>query len=440
MDAQNYKILQKLDTGGMAEVFKAEVETIKGFKKIVAIKRIRPNLVEDEKFVNMFMDEAKLSLYLQHAGIATVFDVGLASKHFFIVMEFIEGLNLRSIIHSIEKPQLAIQVGVYIIQHICEALDYAHALKDPQTGEDLKIVHRDVSPPNILISKQGEIKLVDFGLAKASSQNEKSEPGIIKGKFSYLSPEAASGLGVDHRTDIFSSGIILYELITGERLFLGTNDYETVKQVKEANIPDLKSKSPQLPDELIRILTKSLERDPEKRYQTAGDFAEDLARFLYSYGAAVTKRDISEIVSKALESKVIVAPNIPSIEETALLASLIEEELASIFTSGEKEDSYTNIGAAPIELDEYEDSGSLSGNFVDPLNPENSLSDLEFPSEYSDNSSENTSLISPENENPISFMKETQDENGSNSFKLIFMLLGVSLVLFLVWFFVFKPI
>jgi serine/threonine-protein kinase len=199
---QRYRVVEKLESGGMAEVFRAESEGLQGFKKQVAIKRVLPHLSEKKKFISMFLDEARLSAHLSHSNCVQVFDIGVGDNAYFIVMEFVEGANLKSIMEWIKKTgrDLSVQNAVFIALEICKGLSYAHELRDPQ-GVDLHIVHRDMSPPNVLVTKFGEIKIVDFGLAKANSQLEKSEPGIIKGKFSYLSPEAAMVQDVDARTD-----------------------------------------------------------------------------------------------------------------------------------------------------------------------------------------------------------------------------------------------
>jgi len=345
MSNPRYKILKKLDAGGMAEVFKAEVETLQGFKKIVAIKRIRPHLIKDDKFVRMFMDEARLSLYLQHASIASVFDVGKTEDHFFIVMEFVEGQNLRVILEMAEGHRLQVPHVVHILKDVCEALDYAHNLRHPESGKPLGIVHRDISPPNILLSRQGEVKLVDFGLAKAVD-NEKSEPGVVKGKFSYLSPEATVGATVDHRADIFAVG---YEMITGERLFLGETDFDTVQKVREARIPPISARYPQVPEQLEAIILRALERDPEKRYATASDMASDLTRFLYSQGTAVTRRDIANLVLST-EGRIVAPVSTLGTRSESFLRQLIEEEMGQLVSFGEAQNPFEETGAAPIDL------------------------------------------------------------------------------------------
>ena len=207
---QRYKVLEKIASGGMAEVFRAESAGLEGFKKTVAIKRVLPHLSEKKQFIGMFLDEARVSAQLSHSNCVQVFDIGVGDNTYFIVMEYVDGADLKGVIEHRRKTAapFPVEEACLICVRICEGLSYAHELTD-NNGESLHIVHRDMSPPNVLITRFGEVKIVDFGLAKANSQLEKSEPGIIKGKFSYLSPEAAQGLPVDAKTDIFAVGIIL---------------------------------------------------------------------------------------------------------------------------------------------------------------------------------------------------------------------------------------
>src|SRR4051794_11813751 len=195
---QRYKVLEKIASGGMAEVFRAESAGLEGFKKTVAIKRVLPHLSEKKQFIGMFLDEARVTAQLTHSNCVQVFDIGVGDNAYFIVMEYVDGANLKSIAESLKKQgkDFPVAAAAFIAHEICKGLSYAHELTDPN-GVPLHMVHRDMSPPNVLVTKYGEVKIVDFGLAKASSQLEKSEPGIIKGKFSYLSPEAAMGQDVD---------------------------------------------------------------------------------------------------------------------------------------------------------------------------------------------------------------------------------------------------
>src|SRR5262245_23280 len=213
---QRYRVVEKLESGGMAEVFRAESEGLQGFRKQVAIKRVLPHLSSKKKFISMFLDEARLSAQLSHSNCVQVFDIGVGDNAYFIVMEYVDGSDLKAVIDYLKSNHrtFPIEIAVLIVIRICEGLTYAHELTSAD-GKPIDVVHRDMSPPNVLITKHGEVKIVDFGLAKATSQLEKSEPGIIKGKFSYLSPEAATGGDVDLKTDIFAVGIILWELLAG---------------------------------------------------------------------------------------------------------------------------------------------------------------------------------------------------------------------------------
>jgi serine/threonine protein kinase len=324
---QRYRVVEKLESGGMAEVFRAESEGLQGFRKQVAIKRVLPHLSEKKKFISMFLDEARLSAQLSHSNCVQVFDIGVGDNAYFIVMEFVDGANLKAIAESIKKQnkEFPVAYAVFIALEICKGLAYAHELKDPVNGSDLHIVHRDMSPPNVLVTKYGEIKIVDFGLAKANSQLEKSEPGIIKGKFSYLSPEAAMGQDVDHRTDIFAVGIILWELLAGQRLFLGETDFQTVKKVQQANVSTLNKK---VTPELEKILNKALARDPNVRYRTARELGVDLSKLLFKLGQPVSTFDIAQLVQGAMRER----QNRARVPQGSIIDKLIEEALLE-FTS-----------------------------------------------------------------------------------------------------------
>jgi serine/threonine protein kinase len=325
-----YTITERLDQGGMAEVFRGVAESMEGFKKNVAIKRVLPNLTKSTKFVSMFLDEARLSLFLQHANIVQVFDISKTPDNaYFLVMEYVDGCNLKALIERQKQRQKRLEIAhsIYIMIECCKGLNYAHSLEHPETNEPLGIVHRDISPPNILLSKNGEIKLVDFGLAKASSQIESTDPGVVKGKFSYLSPEAASGIAVDHRADVFAVGIILWELFTGRRLFYGDTDYQTVELVRQARVPSIAALNPEIEPELEAIVRKSLSRDPEERYQSAADMADALSQYLFSRRMKVTSRDIQTLVRDAqmeLMRKRAAEP------QESLIDALIQDEVAKL--------------------------------------------------------------------------------------------------------------
>ncbi|WP_428268679.1 serine/threonine protein kinase [Haliangium sp.] len=324
-----YTITERLDQGGMAEVFRGVAESLQGFKKSVAIKRILPSLTKNDKFVSMFLDEAKLSLYLQHANIVQVFDIGVTEASYFLVMEYVDGCNLKALLERLKERdrRIDIALAIYLMLECCKALNYAHHAENPENHEPLNIVHRDVSPPNILLSKMGEVKLVDFGLAKANSQIESTDPGVVKGKFSYLSPEAASGLEVDHRADVFAVGIILWEMFTGRRLFYGDTDYQTVELVRQARIPSIAALNPEVEQELEAIVRKALARDPAERYQHAADLGDALAQYLFSRRMKVTARDLAALVKDTQLERMRKRSTEP---KESLIDVLIQEEMAKV--------------------------------------------------------------------------------------------------------------
>jgi len=347
-----YTIIDRLDHGGMAEVFRGVAESMEGFKKSVAIKRILPNLTKNQKFVSMFLDEARLSLFLQHANIVQVFDISKTPDNaYFLVMEFVDGCNLKGLIDRQRQKGKRLEVAhvIYLMIECCKALHYAHSLEHPETNEPLGIVHRDISPPNILMSKNGEVKLVDFGLAKANSQIESTDPGVVKGKFSYLSPEAASGIEVDARADVFAVGIILWELFTGRRLFYGDTDYQTVEQVRQARVPSLQALNPEIAPELEQIVRKALAKDPDDRYTHAADLGDALSQYLFSHRMKVTARDIATLVR---DTQMELMRKRSAEPKASLIDALINDEVNRLTSLvGEEEGAGPAAGGTPGPLD-----------------------------------------------------------------------------------------
>jgi serine/threonine protein kinase len=333
---QRYRVIDRLASGGMAEVFVAESAGIEGFKKKVAIKRVLPHLSEKKRFIAMFLDEARLSAHLSHSNVVQVFDIGIGDNTYFIVMEYVHGADLKHVVnHLREKGKtFPIEAAIYICAKMCEGLAYAHELTG-EDGECLNVVHRDISPPNVLCSEHGEIKIVDFGLAKASTQLEKSEAGIIKGKFSYLAPEAAHGQEVDARADTFAVGIMLWEMLAGRRLFQGKTDYETVKQVQSAKIPPISSMCAEADDHLESILSRALARDRDQRYASARAFGSDLTRYLYKLGRPVGAFHIAELVRAAMGGRKPKAQG----ESMSIIDKLIQETLFEFTSLQDKEQS-----------------------------------------------------------------------------------------------------
>ncbi len=373
---QRYTVQEKIAAGGMAEVFRAESAGLEGFKKRVAIKRVLPHLAGKKQFAGMFLDEARLSAHLSHSNCVQVFDIGVGDDTFFIVMEYVDGGDLKGVIEFFRSRGQAVPIeeSVLICSKICEGLSYAHELKDGR-GVPLGIVHRDMSPPNVLITRYGEVKIVDFGLAKANSQLERSEPGIIKGKFSYLSPEAARGEAVDHRTDIFAVGIILWEMLAGRRLFLGETDLETVRQVQAARVPSVRQYNPDVPPELEAVLMRSLTSSPEERYQTARAFGQDLTQVLFNLGRPVSAFDIAKLVGVVVaERDKRRSQERP--DKGSIIGSLIQDalfEFSSLDDGTGSKVGGPELGSGALGIGSFEDVGGwaddLSSSFA-PAGPQ----------------------------------------------------------------------
>lgn len=359
---QKYRVIKRLEAGGMAEVFVGETVGVQGFKKRVAIKRVLPHLAQNKNFIGMFLDEARLGARLNHANIVTVFDIGAADSTFFIVMEFIDGCNLKKIIDALRTQGRAfpLKEAIYICMEACRGLSYAHELLDDE-GNEMDLVHRDVSPPNILVSKRGEVKVMDFGLAKATTQLEKTDPGMVKGKFSYLSPEAALGEEVDARADVFGVAIVLWEMLAGRRLFLGESDLETVKMVQRSVVPSIHRIRPEVGDDFERILNKGLARDPKDRYQSAREFGDALTGFLFSRQLKTTPYDIAGLVKTALEEQ----ESGPR-DQQSVIDKLIREELFRFTSLDDMSGSSLDVGGPDVST---VGAIPLDGNlFEDPAN------------------------------------------------------------------------
>lgn len=225
----SYLLLDRINVGGMAEVFRAKSYGMAGVERLVAIKRILPHLAQDPDFTNMFIDEARIAIHLRHSNIAQIYELNEIGQSLFIAMEYVQGRDLRALINRMRflSQPIPLPLVVYIISKVCEGLDYAHRKCDDLSRRELHIVHRDVSPQNVILSYEGEVKIIDFGIAKASAKRTHTQAGILKGKFGYMAPEQVMGQDIDRRTDIFCTGILTYELLTRERLFAGSNELST---------------------------------------------------------------------------------------------------------------------------------------------------------------------------------------------------------------------
>ncbi|MBQ9244077.1 MAG: serine/threonine protein kinase [Proteobacteria bacterium] len=303
----DYFLLEKLNTGGMAEVFKAKTFGVEGFERIVAVKKILPSIAEDKEFISMFIDEAKIAGQLTHANIAQIFDLGNINDEYYIALEYVPGHDLRVIFDRCVRTGRKLDIGMvcFVVSKICEGLDYAHNKKDAN-GEPMNIIHRDISPQNILLSYDGECKLIDFGIAKATNKSSATQVGILKGKFSYMSPEQVSGkTNIDRRSDIFALGIVLFELLTLKRLFLGQSDFETLEKIRKVEVSPPTLYNSDIPEALEDIVLKALEKDVNQRYQTAGELQEALQRFMFSQGIYYSAKDLSEFMHSMFSQEIL---------------------------------------------------------------------------------------------------------------------------------------
>ena len=277
-----YRLLQRVAVGGMAEVFKAKRSGVEGFEKVVAVKRILPHLSDNKEFVDMFVDEAKMVAGLTHPNIVQIFDLGRIEKSYYIAMEYVQGRDLRSILRRAREraTRVPLDLCALIASRVCSALEYAHRKKDDR-GQPMMTVHRDISPQNILISFEGDVKLTDFGIAKAASKATVTEAGALRGKLLYMSPEQAWGKPMDRRSDLFSLGIVFYEMVTDHKPFLGSSEVSILETVRECKVPPPSSLNREVPPALERVVMKALERDPERRYQDAGEMYRDLEAVMH---------------------------------------------------------------------------------------------------------------------------------------------------------------
>ncbi len=272
-----YFLHERIARGGMAELFRGKIIGAKGFEKLVAIKRILPHLADQEEFVKAFIDEARLAAFLQHSNIVQIYDFGEMGDSYYLSMEYLSGVDLKTVLRKAEEKNSPLKLALslfYILPQICQGLQYAHDLKD-LSGEHLHIIHRDLGPQNIFITYDGAVKIIDFGIAKASSHDATTYAGSIKGKVAYMSPEQAKGEHLDHRSDLFALGVLLYELATGHRVYAGETHAILTMAGNCEFIPPEDVKQG-LPVSLYAIINKALSKEPHLRYQSAEQMRMDL--------------------------------------------------------------------------------------------------------------------------------------------------------------------
>ena len=290
-----YLLHKKVARGGMAELFLADYERRDGFKRKVAIKRILPHLAGNQDFIKMFTREARVAALLQHPNIVQIFDYGKIENAYFIAMEYIDGKNLGEVLKAL-KQGLPIEKAVFIISRICKGLDYSHTKRDENTGEPFHIVHRDISPQNLLISYQGEVKISDFGISKARSEPSLTQAGVVKGKMAYLSPEQALGEPIDHQADIYALGLVFYETLTGKRVYTFSSDVDAIRATPKMDIEPVKNSVPEVNEALNRIVMKCLEKQKDLRYQSASALHDDLDTFKKEHKISFDASDLSDFM------------------------------------------------------------------------------------------------------------------------------------------------
>jgi serine/threonine protein kinase len=297
-----YTLTERLALGGMAEVFKAKITSTHGFEKLLVIKRILPQLAADRTFVSMFIDEAKLTAQLIHPKIVQVIDFGEVKGQYFIALEFIDGFDALALLRGSASKSVRLPgpICLFIAMEVLDALDYAHNARDGE-GRPMRLVHRDISPSNLFISRRGDVKLGDFGIAHAQERESKTQAGTLKGKYGYMSPEQVLGGALDGRSDLFAVGIVLAEMLMGRRLFSAPNDLDVLLMVRDGRLDRLDKYARDLPAGLDHIVRKALAKRVEDRFQTAAEFRDAIADLLFQSGMRVSPSDIGRIAADFLD-------------------------------------------------------------------------------------------------------------------------------------------
>jgi len=369
-----YTLIRKLATGGMAELFLAIQKSVAGFEKLLVIKRILPSMNQDRAFIEMLLHEARVAATLSHPNIVQIFDVGQHEGQYFIAMEHVHGEDLRAIVRQMKKKsvfEFPLEHALAIILDMCAGLAYAHE-KHELDGSALNIVHRDISPQNVVVTFTGDVKLVDFGIAKSDSRvGEATKSGKLKGKVPYMSPEQARGEHVDGRSDVFSTGVMLFELTTGKRLFKGASEYETLRLICERDYPRPTEVRADYPPDLEAIVLKALAKDAGERYQSARAMQADLEGFVRKHQIAVSHIALNQFMQGLFEDKLAMQKEM--LLQGKQLADIIEmqhamtsaAEGADVDASGQRNASPQSIPSAARTVTELTaPSHRKKGNLV----------------------------------------------------------------------------
>jgi serine/threonine-protein kinase len=297
-----YEVYERVGVGGMATVHRAKKQGIEGFERVVALKRMLSHLADDETFIKSFVREARLASQLQHGNIIHIHDLGRVDRVYYIAMEYVRGHDLRKILKqsAYATGPVPLAMMLMLARQLCDALDYAHGLAD-ENGEPLGLVHRDVSPSNILIAADGHLKIIDFGIAKATSSSLRTLSGRVKGKFAYMAPEAIQGKQLDRRTDIFAVGTVAHEMLTARPLFATKNQFDTIRKITQEQVKPPSYYNPECPPDLDEIIMTALAKSPDERWQSAGAMHRALDHVARKHGLQTTNREIAEWMEWAFQ-------------------------------------------------------------------------------------------------------------------------------------------
>src|SRR5580698_597481 len=330
-----YTLVRRLATGGMAELFLAIQRSVGGFEKLTVIKRILPAMNQDQGFIEMLLHEARIAATLSHPNVVQVFDLGMVDGAYFIAMEHVQGEDLRAIVRQLKSRNaidFPMEPALSIVLGVCAGLAYAHEKRD-LNGAPLNIVHRDVSPQNVIVTFSGDVKVVDFGIAKSDARpGEDTESGRLKGKVPYMSPEQARGEGVDWRGDIFAVGVILFELTTGRRLFKTASEYETLKLICDREYPLPSHVRPGYPPALEAIVMRALAKDRAERWQSAREMQGALEEFVREGRIGASRTGLSTFMASLFEDKL--AAHTSALLEDKLLADSVAVENLEVAVGG----------------------------------------------------------------------------------------------------------
>jgi len=292
-----YTLLERIAVGGMAEVYRGKLTGEKGFEKQVVIKKMLPHIAVNEEMIKYFVDEAKLAALLQHENIVHIYDFGEFEGSYYLAMEYLLGQDLNAVLTKTlkHKNPMSMENNLWITSKICDGLAYAHTLKD-LNGNPLKLIHRDLSPHNVFITYDGKVKILDFGIAKTTMQSTKTKIGVAKGKMAYMSPEQLEAKTIDHRSDIFAIGILLYEMVTQSRMVTGDNTVEIINQIMNAEYEPPENRNPDLAPQVISIIKRALHKNPDDRYQSCFEMQTEIEDSIFQLSLRPSTKKLSEYV------------------------------------------------------------------------------------------------------------------------------------------------